>query len=683
MFEYLESLNPSQREAVLHAGSPLLILAGAGSGKTRVITAKIAYLVDAVGVPARQILAVTFTNKAAREMYERAVRFSPRAQGVMIRTFHSFGAWVLRLYAAEAGLAEGFSIYDDDDSRALLASCLEGEEKKRLSRYAWGIARAKDYALLPDDDLSVIMDDDEFPDVYRRYTERLRQTGNADFGDLILLPLLLLRDHEKVKERLRRHFSVIMVDEYQDSNVAQFLLLRELAGPDTYVCVVGDDDQSIYRFRGAEVKNILSFPNVFENTRVIRLETNYRSSATILEAASSVVANNVGRMGKTLKPVRDNGEPLRIMCFDSAEEEADYWADFIAKNGYEDTAILYRSHFMSRLFELAFSRRGIPYTLVGSLRFYEREEIKDLLSLIRLVLNPYDRVSFLRIINKPARGIGARSQDKLVNFAVSNSVSFLDACDAADSFLSAKAASSARAFSSFIRAASSDIRAASLDEWMLGLVQRSGLGDYYMGYDDITARQKQENIREFVASARDFPSSVDGLVAFLENTALEGAVDSGEDDGVMLITMHTTKGLEFSRVIIVGLEEGVFPPWSADSPEDIEEERRLFYVALTRAKDELFLSWSKRRVIYGKSAYQQPSRFLDEIPPSCVERAFSAYADSEYSVGTPVYHDDYGYGVVIKSWYNGDNLVVSVRFDSGSVCQFLPQYMTLERLSSD
>lgn len=683
MFDYLESLNAQQREAVLHAGSPLLILAGAGSGKTRVITTKIAYLVDAIGVPARQILAVTFTNKAAREMHERAIRLSSRAEGVMIRTFHSFGAWLLRMYSAEAGLAEGFSIYDDDDTRSLLASCLEGDEKKKLARYAWGISRAKDYALLPDDDLSSVMDDENFPDVYHRYNERLRQSGNADFGDLILLPLLLLRDNPDIKERLRRHFSVIMVDEYQDSNVAQFLLLRELVGPDTYLCVVGDDDQSIYRFRGAEVRNILSFPDAFENTRVIRLETNYRSCAFILEAASAVVANNTGRMGKTLRPVREQGSPLRIIGFDSAEDEADYWADFIAKTGYEDTAILYRSHFMSRLLELSFSRRGVPYRIVGSLRFYEREEIKDLISLMRFVVNPYDRVSFARLINKPARGIGPKSRDKLINFASSNSVSLLYACDVCDTFLSSKAAESAKAFASFIRSAYSDMRGDSLDWWMLELLERSGLNDYYAGYDDVTARQKQENIREFVSIAKDFPCSREGLLAFLETAALDGSADSGGDDGVFLITMHTTKGLEFSRVIVVGLEEGVFPPWSASSPEDIEEERRLFYVAMTRAKDELYLSWARRRFIYGKKSFQQASRFLDEIPVSCVNKDDVSCGESEYAVGTHVYHDDYGYGVVVKNWYNGDNLVVAVRFESGSVCQFLPQYMSLERLSRD
>ncbi|MDR1317403.1 MAG: UvrD-helicase domain-containing protein, partial [Spirochaetales bacterium] len=356
---YLRDLNPVQRQAVLHYGCPLLILAGAGSGKTRVITVKIAHLLESLGVEPRSILAVTFTNKAAGEMRERAIGLSPLAGNVLIRTFHSFGAWFLRRNAALAGLDSKFTIYDEDDMGALLKTLYPNRERRDLSRYTYLIGRAKDFALGPGDRLSGITEDHGFPEVYAAYEEKLRSIGNADFGDLILRCTELLRDNPEVRQRIHDRFRVIMVDEYQDSNVAQHEFLREFAGPGAYVCVVGDDDQSIYRFRGAEIRNIRSFPEIFPGTEIIRLEQNYRSTQSILEAACAVVENNSGRLGKKLWTTNGRGSaPVLVPCADEMEEAA-FCLSLMRKSPDTQTAILYRTNAQSRVFETGFARAGL------------------------------------------------------------------------------------------------------------------------------------------------------------------------------------------------------------------------------------------------------------------------------------------------------------------------------------
>jgi DNA helicase-2/ATP-dependent DNA helicase PcrA len=425
--EYLEILNPEQRKAVLHTGKPLLILAGAGSGKTRVITTKIAWLIRERGLAPQSILAVTFTNKAAKEMAERARLIDERAAGAMLRTFHSFGAWFLRRNGALIGLDSDFVIYDDDDMVSLLTSLMQGTQKADIKHTAHNISRAKDYFLSPDDpSLALIDGSKKFRAIYAKYEERLAHTGNVDFGDLIKKPVEILRNEPVVAQRMRERFSVIMVDEYQDANVAQFELLKELCGPDTYVCVVGDDDQSIYRFRGAEVKNILQFPDKFPGTDIIRLESNYRSTTPILKAASSVVDHNNGRLGKTLNAERGDGKQPVLAFLPNQDEEVNFCSNLIENtirgkyksevkglaSQWSDWAILYRTNAQSLGFETEFLRRGIPYRVVGSLKFYEREEIKDALALLSILVNPRDEVAFRRVVNKPARGLGAVSVDR-------------------------------------------------------------------------------------------------------------------------------------------------------------------------------------------------------------------------------------------------------------------------------
>ena len=686
----LESLNPAQREAVYHTGAPLLILAGAGSGKTRVITVKIAWFIRELGLDPRSILAVTFTNKAAGEMRERAAAMEPAAVDVMIRTFHSFGAWLLRRNADAARLPRGYSIYDDDDAVSLLRTIYPEEHRGTLARYARLISRAKDYTLRPDDDLTEISPDPELPAIYRAYQQRLEEIGNVDFGDLILRPVELLRSDAAIRSRIRQRFRYVLVDEYQDSNVAQYELLKQLCDEHTYLCVVGDDDQSIYRFRGAEVRNILTFSESFPGTSVIKLEENYRSTGPILDVAASVVQNNMGRLGKTLWTRRPGGSmPVAALLRDQ-DEEVDYCLDLISREPHE-TAILYRTNAQSRLFEQAFIRAGIAYRIVGSLRFYEREEIKDALAVLKVCANPRDEVSFRRIVNKPARGIGAKSQEAIVHERSGVDGDLLRAAGAAAQGFSRKAAAATRTFVSVVRAARESLGSGPLSDFTERILRELGIWELHEGNQDVVlARSKVENLEEFVNAASIYPATEEGLAEFLELVELDRAREQEEtlDARVTLITMHNTKGLEFERVIITGLEEGLFPRAGEEDPEEIEEERRLFYVAVTRARDELYLTSCSHRRLHGRMMDFVPSRFLGEIPRDLVRltgapRGLERPESSEYPVGCAVYHDDYGSGVVTASRSNGAELVVQVRFETGRTAKFLPRYTPLEKVVTD
>jgi DNA helicase-2/ATP-dependent DNA helicase PcrA len=689
-FPELETLNPAQRDAVLHSGGSLLILAGAGSGKTRVITVKIAYLIRELGVSPYEILAVTFTNKAAAEMRERAAGIAPEAADVMIRTFHSFGAWLLRRNAAAAGLASSFSIYDDDDVQALLRTLYPDEHAGTLTRYARQISRAKDYALRPKDDLSEISPDPEFAELYQAYQTRLEEIGNVDFGELILRPVELLREEAAIRQRLQQRYRYILVDEYQDSNVAQHELLRSLAGEGTYVCVVGDDDQSIYRFRGAEVQNILTFAENFPGTTVVKLEQNYRSTAPILDVATAVVSHNEGRLGKTLWTDRSGGAVPRLALLGSEDEEVDYCLSLIGSEPME-TAILYRTNAQSRLFESAFLRANIPYRIVGSLRFYEREEVKDALAMLRIIANPRDEIAFRRVVNKPSRGIGARSVEAIADRIMSAGGDLMLAAEAAIPTLSKKAATSLRQFLDTLAAATRSLGSGRLSDFTERLIKESGLWDHHAdNKDEITAQNKVENLEELINAASLYPGTVEGLTEFLEIVELDRAREQNVDVDahVTLITMHNTKGLEFDRVIITGLEEGLFPRGSDESPDEIEEERRLFYVAVTRARDELYLTSCSSRRVHGRRHDFIPSRFVGEIPRELIDMSGDSVGGrtkqaNEFPPGTGVYHDDYGSGMVVRSWYGGSELVVLVQFESGRSARFLPRYTQLEKIQSD
>ena len=688
---YLASLNPEQLEAVLHEGSPLLILAGAGTGKTRVITTKIAYLVKERGFPPESILAVTFTNKAAREMRERAAILEPRCERAVIRTFHSFGAWFLRRNAAAVGLDSNFVIYDDDDSTELLHAALPQISKQDCKRYASLIARAKDYNLEPDSpDLSASIRDEDFRRIYALYEKRLRDTGNVDFGDLIRLPTKILGEDAAIAARTKQRFRVILVDEYQDSNVAQFLLLQRLAGPGTYVCVVGDDDQSIYKFRGAEIRNILSFSKIFPGTKTVKLERNYRSYQTILDIAGDVVSHNSGRLGKTLRATKPGGAKPQLALLDDQDQEVEFCARIVRahqKQGgsLSDIAILYRTNAQSLAFEKDFPRKGIAYRLVGALRFYEREEVKDVLAYLALLLNPRDEIAFRRVVNKPVRGLGDSSVDLILDKALGGGLSVIDACressgsmrgkgkagleqflgvmDRAAAMLGERSAPAPDAGAAetddaaggggpysladggkAIRqaagkgkakgGAASDSGPASLGILLEKIISESGLAGYHRGQDEIAGTQKLANMEELVNASALYPLVREGLAEFLETIELDRSFQAGGDaenrDAVTLITMHNTKGLEFPLVIVTGLEQGLFPR-DDEEGEDLEEQRRLFYVALTRAKDSLYLTACRWRRMRGRLFETTPSRFLTEMDPERYE-----FWKSGASVSRPV-----------------------------------------------
>jgi DNA helicase-2/ATP-dependent DNA helicase PcrA len=744
---YLEVLNPEQREAVLHTGNPLLILAGAGSGKTRVITTKIAWLIRERGMDPRSVLAVTFTNKAAREMADRARLIDPRAGDAMLRTFHSFGAWFLRRNGALADLSPNFVIYDDDDTISLLATLTEDLPRAELKQAARQISRAKDYFLSPDDpELDRINYHREFRDLYTRYEERLRQIGNVDFGDLIKKPVEILRAMPDVARRFRERFRVILVDEYQDSNVAQFALLKELSGPETYVCVVGDDDQSIYRFRGAEVRNILEFPDRFPGAAIIRLERNYRSTAPILAVASSVVDYNRGRLGKALRAERGGGKTPTLAFLPDQDAETDFCASLIEKSAgpsgkgtYADWAILYRTNAQSLGFETELLRRRIPYRVVGSLKFYEREEVKDALALLSFLVNPRDEVAFRRVVNKPSRGVGAATVDRITGFATLVPGQGGDLAAAARGImpdLPAKARSGLGAFLAAIEGGASalapdesagpppdagkgraagkgkapkgreELRAGEgLSVCVVSLVEDSGIAEYHLSHDEIAGNQRIANLQELANAASLYPATRAGLLEFLEHIELDRSVaeDAGEaEDAVTLITLHNTKGLEFRRVIMTGVEQGVFPR-DDKKDDDLEEERRLFYVGATRAMDELYLSCCAQRRIFGRAMPVEPSLFLREACKASLRiigevpfgfagqgrgrrgvplpagdasgggriRQGVLSSDGRWRTGDRLFHDDHGYGWITEIREGEEGPVVRVRFETGKELRFL------------
>jgi len=759
---YLEPLNPEQRKAVLHTGKPLLILAGAGSGKTRVITTKIAWLISEQGVDPRSILAVTFTNKAAREMAERARLIDERAGDAMLRTFHSFGAWFLRRNGSLAGLNSGFIIYDDDDVLSLLSGIMENSPKPEVKHYAHNISRAKDYFLSPDSpQLALIDHHKKFRDIYSRYEERMSQIGNVDFGDLIKKPVEILRSQPETVQRFRDRFSVIMVDEYQDANVAQFQLLKELCGPSTYVCVVGDDDQSIYRFRGAEVKNILEFPDRFTDVDIIRLEQNYRSTAPILKAASSVVDCNQGRLGKTLHAEKGDG-PLPVLArLNDQDAEASFCADKIEgsvkkqETTWSDWAILYRTNAQSLRFETTFFKRGIPYRVVGSLKFHEREEIKDAIALLSILVNPRDEVAFRRVVNKPARGIGAVTVHKIIEASIINGTDLLEtsrrlksgdcsqkARKGLDEFIKTtedakllldntvmdsapaqETSSKSKKIKSLKKHQGGLKTSLKSDKGLSVCIEKllidSGIAGYHEMQDEISGNSKIGNLQELLDAAIDYPNNPEGLLEFLENIELDRSMEENsgrqiEQNAVTLITFHNTKGLEFKRVIMTGLEQGTFPREDKKGDE-LEEERRLFYVGATRAMDELYLTTCRERRMFGRTAQMQPSLFLREIDKSCLKNEnvkqhfgnFNPYSRqpagnfntfnlqstanteleerSGWRRGQRLFHDSHGYGAVMEVKDSDDGPVVRVRFDNGKETLFLSEIQgrAFEKIGDD
>lgn len=751
---WIEKLNKDQRDAVLENSHPLLVLAGAGSGKTRVITTKIAYCIQELNINPWNILAVTFTNKAAKEMKDRVIEMLPfyNPNDFNIRTFHSFGVWLLRRFTSEANLAPSFTIYDDNDSLSLLKSIFPNMQKNELSGIMKKISRAKDMGLTDQDNLDLVSSDPFFKRAFVEYEKALRKVGNVDFADLISIPNRLLNTNTDVLNFVRRRFKVILVDEYQDSNIAQFNLLNSLVGDDTFICVVGDDDQSIYRFRGAEVKNILSFPQIFPNSKTITLNENYRSTVSILDVASSVIKHNKARHNKKLFTNNFVGEKPTIYYVSDENEEAITVINLIkrAKN-YKNSAILYRTNAQSQTFETLLNRYAIPYKIIGALKFYDREEVKDALALMQLFLNTKDIVNFKRMINKPSRGIGRTSVEKIETLLGETDGDVFDAINLACSkkLLSVKCCNSAKEFIDHMKTAYTMIENGELSLGVQKLLANVGLIDYYKKQDISNHTFKVDNLESLINALESYKQNLDGLKDFLEEVCLDRTKlgnnqNEEEEQGVVLITMHNTKGLEFDDVYVVGMEEGLFPSsMSIDEDPNVEEERRLFYVSSTRAKNRLsFFSASSRR-IWGRVDFNRtPSRFLDEIDENLVnvvgkkphkfDTELDIFGDSALSykrkinksrssswesstpdvsnlihqgfssspkkfkfeketqpqesekslfeVGDRVFNEEKGKGWVISCTNKNNREIISVKYDNGKEAKYISKYAKLEKI---
>lgn len=636
------SLNPVQRQAVEHGHGPLLILAGAGSGKTRVLTQRIAHLVNKCGVSPSRILAITFTNKAANEMRERLFRLLPEARDLWIFTFHAAALRILKQHGEAIALSRNFVVYDAQDQMSLMKACLKqlniDPERyppqsvlARISSAKNNLQDAEEFASLSRDYYS-----EKISSTYLLYERLLRRHNALDFDDLILLAVKLLRESAGVREYYQTRFQHILVDEYQDTNHAQYTLTNLLAAGHRNLSVVGDDDQSIYRWRGANLRNILDFERDYPEAAVFKLEQNYRSTQCILDAANAIIAHNTTRKEKRLWTANQAGEPVTLFAALTEQEEALFVAHTIAEElaargrfEYEDCAVLYRMHAQSRVFEEVFMRMNIPYRIVGGLRFYERKEVKDLLAYLRLIANAKDDVSFRRVVNVPARGLGEVSLARLAAEAQERGCSLFEAATGLDgASLGLKPATKAK-LEGFVRQISAFARQAefiALHELVELVLEQTGLLRQYEADDSPEALSRQENLAEVVSVAQDFAEKNPdtNLLDFLNSVSLVTAGDDASEaqgGAVTLMSLHSAKGLEFPVVFLVGLEEGVFPHsriLQGGETAELEEERRLCYVGITRARERLFLTYAKQRLLFGRHSLSLPSRFIAEIPSSCL-----------------------------------------------------------------
>lgn len=637
----LDTLNEKQKEAVLQTEGPVLILAGAGSGKTRVLTERIAYLIEEKGVNPWNIMAITFTNKAAGEMRDRVDRIVGfGSESIWVSTFHSSCVKILRRFSDRLGYENTFAIYDTDDQKSIIKDAckkLDIDTKMLKERTIMSaISNAKNELVsVIDYEMQVAGDFNKkkIAKVYREYQETLKRNNAMDFDDLIFKTVDLLKSCPDVLQNYQMRFQYVMVDEYQDTNTAQFELIRLLASGSRNLCVVGDDDQSIYKFRGANIRNILDFEKVYPDASVIKLEQNYRSTQNILDAANAVIRNNYARKDKQLWTDKGAGGKIHFHQFSNAFEEAEFVATDIrqkARNGeleYGDCAILYRTNAQSRLLEEAFVYLGMPYELVGGVNFYARKEIKDLLAYLKTVDNARDDLAVKRIINVPRRGIGATTISRIQEYADDHQISFFEAMKAVDEIAGiGKAAEKIRNFVSMIQAFRTKLTLYTLENLLTDIIDTTGYVKELEASDDEDAEDRLRNIDELISKIVSFEDGNEeaSLSAFLEEVALVADIDGVEEDNnrVLLMTIHSAKGLEFSHVYLVGMEDGVFPSYmtiTADDPSEIEEERRLAYVAITRAKEDLTISCAKQRMLRGEIQYNPISRFVKEIPGSLLD----------------------------------------------------------------
>ena len=744
----LEGLNPQQREAVVHTGSPLLIVAGAGSGKTKALTTRIAYLLAARGVQPGEILAITFTNKAAGEMRERVAGLvGSRARAMWVSTFHSACVRILRANAKQLGFTSSFSIYDQADAQRLMALvCRELDlDPKRVPPRAMSnqISDLKNELVDAEaaHDRAVNGAELQVAEVYSRYQLRLRQANAFDFDDLIMTAVDLLQAFPDVAEHYRRRFRHVLVDEYQDTNHAQYTLVRELVGAGVgrekggvstsaatgELCVVGDADQSIYAFRGADIRNILAFEEDFPDAKVVLLEQNYRSTQTILTTANAVIAQNDGRKDKRLWTDAGDGEKVVGYVADNEHDEAAFVAQEVDRLSDEhgvqphDVAVFYRTNAQSRVFEEVFIRVGLPYRVVGGVRFYERREVRDALAYLRVLANPADLVSLRRILNTPRRGIGDKAQECLTSFAERERIGFADAVRRCEEVLTLapRSAKSIREFADLMDELRTLVQGGMPPAEVLeAVLDRTGYLAELAASPDPQDESRVENLSELVGVAREFNERVPdgGVPEFLEQVSLVADADQIPDaDGtggvVTLMTLHAAKGLEYPVVFLTGLEDGVFPHLrTLGDAKELQEERRLAYVGITRARERLYLSRAAVRSAWGQTSYNPPSRFLEEVPAAAVDwrraestvtstpalsslatrmtgsaRAVSAgpglRAVPSLDVGDRVNHDAFGLGTVTATRGGGDSAQAEVDFGTGTGRKWLLlRYAPLEKL---
>ena len=730
-----DSMNERQREAVFHTEGPLLILAGAGSGKTRVLTHRIAYLIEEKGVNPWNILAITFTNKAAGEMRERVDRLVAfGAESVWVSTFHSACVRILRRHIDRLGYDSKFTIYDSDDQKTLMKDIckrLQIDTKQWKEKTLLGIISSAKNELIGAQEYEMNTMGDfskrKIAEAYKEYQRQLRTNNALDFDDLIMKTVELFKLNPDVLEAYQERFKYIMVDEYQDTNTAQFKLISLLASKYQNLCVVGDDDQSIYKFRGANIRNILNFEDVFPSARVVKLEQNYRSTKTILDAANHVIRNNLERKNKTLWTANDGGAPIIFQNFMTAYEEAEYIAEDLAKRvaagdgNYSDCAILYRTNAQSRLLEEKFLLANIPYRIIGGVNFYARKEIKDLLSYLKTVDNARDDLAVRRIINVPRRGIGAATLAKVQDFAVENEISFYNALRAAEEIPAlGRSVAKLKPFVTLIQTLRAQQEYFSVAELLKEVIDRT---DYVKELEDENteeSRARIENIDELISKAASYDEEAENptLSGFLEEVALVADIDNLEEnnDRVVLMTLHSAKGLEFPNVYLAGMEEGIFPSYMtivSEDPTDLEEERRLCYVGITRAMRQLTITSARSRMIRGETQYNKVSRFIQEIPRELVQvgsmikpkvqelpkqtayiqakQAFQAKAFEpkqykvtkadklEYGVGDRVKHIKFGAGTVENIVEGGKDYEVTVNFDRAGVKKMFVAFAKLKR----
>ena len=739
-----DTLNPPQREAVAQTEGPVLILAGAGSGKTRVLTHRIAYLMDERGVNPWNILAITFTNKAAQEMRERVdklVGFG--SESIWVSTFHSACVRILRRHIDNLGYDTNFTIYDTDDQKSLMKDVcrrlnIDTKVYKERSLLAQ-ISHAKDELLTPDDmEMKAAGDYNmkKVASVYREYQAALRKNNALDFDDLIVKTVELFQNCGAVLEYYQERFKYIMVDEYQDTNTAQFKFISLLAQRYQNLCVVGDDDQSIYKFRGANIGNILGFERVFPDARVIRLEQNYRSTRNILNAANQVIANNTERKAKTLWTENEEGSKVHFRQFFNAYEEAEYVAGEISKlkreglGSYRDCAILYRTNAQSRIFEEKFIAANIPYKLVGGVNFYARKEIKDLLCYLKTIDNARDDLAVQRIINVPKRGIGATTLGRVQDYADNMGISLYEALRVAEEVPSiGRSLSKIEGFVTFIQTLKSKAAVLTVEEILKEVIDSTGYVAELEAEDTEESRARIENIDELISKTAAYQEAMEEqdqpatLSGFLEEVALVADIDTvdPDQDYVLLMTLHSAKGLEFPKVFMVGMEDGIFPSHMTISYGDageLEEERRLCYVGITRAMKELTLTCAQQRMIRGETQYNKVSRFVREIPRELVDlghtiqekkpkaedliptptkyskmkeilqgrnykpREFKVTKVNslDYEVGDTVRHIKFGVGIVKEIVEGGRDYEVTVEFDKVGVKKMFASFAKLKKI---